>query len=409
MGLRVARQQDAHRDDALAWELVRRWPDMRGEDKLAWQFLWARSRSGLQQIVVTPTEVGIDQGTSGDAGRRRLKGLEETGLINVVERLRNGAWRIDMESPLDVARRFKTEWDPQLCLPFIETLAIAEADAEVPAEVPATAATIAQVPAEAPTTTAQAPALLQSQRGSAGTSAAEHPRDENEFVEQCNRRSELERQRLAHQTPPDASDGASVSKQFGTPPASRVDRSIINPQSINPIPSAFDRSDRSEVFDAGIEDRTDRGFEAAFFDSTVGQARQDYEIALRTICARLGSIPDLEQYTARWVALAWVLCKTHASDAEFQQAVSAASNGKKPWACLFTNVLKLLTKIGPEICRPRGLWRDDGEEAACALRFKEGDGASLPELLATLGLEWRPEWVKHLWKSRDAPGRRGRR
>lgn len=95
-----------------AWTAVRRWPGMRGEDKLAWLFLWLRSRGGREQISTTPAEVAADQGVTADAGRSRLKNLAAQGLILVRNRERaTGVWLVEVCDPgeLEVGRVVKSD------------------------------------------------------------------------------------------------------------------------------------------------------------------------------------------------------------------------------------------------------------------------------------------------------------
>lgn len=97
-----------------AWERVRRWPGLRGEDKLAWWFCWRHSRGGSERILVTPVMIAEDQGTSSDAGRQRLKNLAAEGLVLVTDRDKaRGTWELELLDPTAVAKARKIEWDGQ--------------------------------------------------------------------------------------------------------------------------------------------------------------------------------------------------------------------------------------------------------------------------------------------------------
>lgn len=120
-------QQQRHQRSAVsgqpdpAWEMVRRWPGMRGEDKLAWLYVWRRSRGGLEQIDITPAEIANDQNVSSDAGRQRIKNLDAAGLILIVRSDRStGVRTIEMPLPSDVSRARKIEWDGQFEFGFMD-------------------------------------------------------------------------------------------------------------------------------------------------------------------------------------------------------------------------------------------------------------------------------------------------
>lgn len=100
-----------------AWEAVRRWPGLRGEDKLAWHFLWRESGQGRQQVDVNATMVAADQGTSTDAGRKRIKNLAAEGLIVVVDH-KAGRWLVEIIEPLGIARARRLDFDGQLTFDF---------------------------------------------------------------------------------------------------------------------------------------------------------------------------------------------------------------------------------------------------------------------------------------------------
>lgn len=105
----------------MSWERVRRWPGMRGEDKLAWSYLWGRSRGGLEQVEVSAAEVGADQGVSSDAGLARLKNLATSGLVRVVRSERKtGTYTLELLDPDQVSRVKQIRWDGQRQLPFMD-------------------------------------------------------------------------------------------------------------------------------------------------------------------------------------------------------------------------------------------------------------------------------------------------
>lgn len=103
-----------------AWELVRRWPGLRGEDKLAWLYLWSKSRQGSQQVDTTAAEVAADQGTTADAGRQRIRNLDREGLIRILrhERL-TGVFFVECFEPDAVCRAKPVEWDGQRVFGFL--------------------------------------------------------------------------------------------------------------------------------------------------------------------------------------------------------------------------------------------------------------------------------------------------
>lgn len=68
--------------------VVRRWrgkPRLSGEDKIAWACLYTLTRGGRERVAITPGQLGDDQGTSSDAGRKRIKNLVAANLLRVVE------------------------------------------------------------------------------------------------------------------------------------------------------------------------------------------------------------------------------------------------------------------------------------------------------------------------------------
>jgi|SRR5581483_6099979 len=94
------------------WELIKRWPGIRAEPKIAWRYLYLASRGGRRQIEIKPAELGADQNTSDDAGRRYLQSLARAGLIEV-KHLDGGRKLVTLHDPRDVSKarvsRIRTE------------------------------------------------------------------------------------------------------------------------------------------------------------------------------------------------------------------------------------------------------------------------------------------------------------
>lgn len=97
---RQSLSQNNHRSDA--WEKVVRWPDLSAANKLAWMFLWTKSREGMQQITTTTTEIGEAQGVSGGAVDKRFSTLVDSGLVEVVRKHR-GLYTLQLAHPSEVA------------------------------------------------------------------------------------------------------------------------------------------------------------------------------------------------------------------------------------------------------------------------------------------------------------------
>lgn len=142
-----------------AWDGVRKWQSngehaLSAADKLAWLFLWQRSRQGRERIAVTPSEVAADQNVTSDAGRQRLKNLRDIGLVHVrkVPDSR-GVWIVELPNPERVAGALQVKWDAQRVLEFLEEQtqdAVAYSGAGSAAG-PAFAASSKDLPAEEPT------------------------------------------------------------------------------------------------------------------------------------------------------------------------------------------------------------------------------------------------------------------
>lgn len=104
-----------------AWEMVRRWPGLRGEDKLAWLYAWMKSRGGRERITLTGAEIAMDQGTSSDAGRQRIKNLATVGLFVICLHDRmTGVYTVELPEPMEVSRARAVQWDPQYTFEFFQ-------------------------------------------------------------------------------------------------------------------------------------------------------------------------------------------------------------------------------------------------------------------------------------------------
>lgn len=107
---------------AHACSFVRRnWPCISAADKLAWFYLYRRSRCGREIIDVKAADLGADQGVTSDAGLSRIKNLTMAGLIKVKSRLKNdksGVYTVTVLDPFDVGRTKAIAWDGQYELPF---------------------------------------------------------------------------------------------------------------------------------------------------------------------------------------------------------------------------------------------------------------------------------------------------
>jgi hypothetical protein len=116
------RQAAADPDLDPSWQIVKRWPKIRGEPKIAWRFLYLRSNRGREQIAVKAVDLGADQNTSDDAGNRYLDTLRREGLIEC-QQLGSGVKLITLLDPLDVAKaRRACGGDSQILFGFLEEL-----------------------------------------------------------------------------------------------------------------------------------------------------------------------------------------------------------------------------------------------------------------------------------------------
>lgn len=93
----------------MARRAVRSWPGLRGESKLAWEKFWEMSGGRPGQVLITASEIGMDQGTSDRAGRRAVEGLADLGvrLIEIVAYERKGGrYTLQLSDPME-ARSFR--------------------------------------------------------------------------------------------------------------------------------------------------------------------------------------------------------------------------------------------------------------------------------------------------------------
>lgn len=89
-------------------------------DKRAFEFLWRATGGGAATILVTPTDVANDQGTSSDAGKDRLDNLTALGFIARQPWGKKGNYRVACLDPwqaLDGLRPVGQK-DPQTVLGF---------------------------------------------------------------------------------------------------------------------------------------------------------------------------------------------------------------------------------------------------------------------------------------------------
>lgn len=108
------RPQDAV--DPREWAIVRAWPRLSGEAKLAWLCI-AELAAGESLVIVSAAVVGADQGTSDRAGRRSIEALASNGLLFVRSR-EAGRYELELRSPSE-CRKIKGRLvaDPQQELP----------------------------------------------------------------------------------------------------------------------------------------------------------------------------------------------------------------------------------------------------------------------------------------------------
>ncbi len=102
-------------DFAFYWRvrsIVAADPRMRGEPKLAWDFLFvAKARFQFRTIDVSPEEVAANQGREATAGHRCLMALSDCGYLQIIDRprrsrdavARSGPWKLFLNDPTDVA------------------------------------------------------------------------------------------------------------------------------------------------------------------------------------------------------------------------------------------------------------------------------------------------------------------
>ena len=90
--------------DRARWDAVRTWPELRGEAKLAWQYLWGLANFRPQTIKVAPLSVAIDQGSRQNrTGAGLLRRLAAHGLIQIIAS-DESAWAVYVRDPLEVAK-----------------------------------------------------------------------------------------------------------------------------------------------------------------------------------------------------------------------------------------------------------------------------------------------------------------
>lgn len=99
------------------YRAVMRWPDLRGEPKLAWWFLYQLAKGGNEKIVVTPSEVGAAIGTGDASGRRAMNSLAAAKLVTI-ETQYKGRWTLIVNDPIEVAKARRIAGDAQFELPF---------------------------------------------------------------------------------------------------------------------------------------------------------------------------------------------------------------------------------------------------------------------------------------------------
>jgi len=99
-----AQQQQQNQLAAARWAIVRKWPAMNAQHKLAWQYLFERAGRQPGPVKLHAGDIGADQGVAYGvrAGDKALHALKEAKLIEVVEK-RGSQWSIRVLDPLDVA------------------------------------------------------------------------------------------------------------------------------------------------------------------------------------------------------------------------------------------------------------------------------------------------------------------
>lgn len=119
----AARQRMPRTDQTNpAWEVVKRWPAVRGEVKIAWRDLHDLSGGGREQVAIKAGWLGAQQNTSTQAGLRYLEALKREGLIETSE-LGGGVKLVTVMDPLDVAKaRRACAGDNQALFGFLKEL-----------------------------------------------------------------------------------------------------------------------------------------------------------------------------------------------------------------------------------------------------------------------------------------------
>jgi hypothetical protein len=96
------RRQTESALDAQRFNLVMRWPGLRGEPKLAWWTLYfVAAQRDCTTIDIHPAAIAAAQGTDARCGVRCLQALERFGLITVIDR--KVSWKVFINDPLEAA------------------------------------------------------------------------------------------------------------------------------------------------------------------------------------------------------------------------------------------------------------------------------------------------------------------
>jgi hypothetical protein len=118
----VARQQL----DMQRWDVVKRWPELRGEAKLAWLFLWGLANGRPRTIEVHVNSIAADQGSSDSrTGSNHLRRLQERGLVDLPPskvKVLSGVVSVYLNDPIEIAKKRlgRIEPDPQGVFSFEE-------------------------------------------------------------------------------------------------------------------------------------------------------------------------------------------------------------------------------------------------------------------------------------------------
>jgi hypothetical protein len=86
-------------------------------DKRAFEDLWRETAGGSKEASVTAAWLGYQQGTGGDAGRKRIKKLKELGFIRVRDGTKKGSYWVSMLDPFAVVKALGPP-DPNLRFEF---------------------------------------------------------------------------------------------------------------------------------------------------------------------------------------------------------------------------------------------------------------------------------------------------